>query len=701
MKQLDLVIRNKTGLHARPARVFVDIAKQFQSTIRIGHGQKQVNAKSLISVLTLGVASGQRISIDVDGADEAAAIAALEAAVWSGLGEELVVLEEHQEPRTKNQEPRTGEPENQEPENSEQSPISNLQSPISTATDNGQRTTDNVVHGVAGAPGMAIGPIFQFRRAAIVVQARAVGVLEELTRLQSALAEAREQLKALHEQVSLRTGAAEAAIFYVHLEILEDPDLLDRVRAQITDQCSAAEAWQLAIDERATQLAGLSDALLAERATDVRDVGERVLRVMVGDATLAPALPEQPFILVANDLTPSETAALDPARVLGFCTAVGGPHAHTAILARALGLPAVVSAGARVLDLPNQTPVVLDGQNGTLTIAPDAAEITRARAEMEAFQARRAAAAAASGDPAITLDGHRVEIVANIASVEDARRAAASGAEGVGLLRTEFLFLERTEAPTEEEQFAIYRDIAQALDGRPIIVRTLDIGGDKPLPYLDLPHEENPFLGERGIRLCLAHPDLLQQQLRAILRAAEFGPLRIMFPMIADIAEVRAARAMVNQLRAELHAPAIEIGIMVEVPSAAVMADRLAHEVDFFSIGTNDLTQYTLAIDRTHPKLALQADGLHPAVLRLIERTVQGAHAAGKWVGVCGELGSDPLAVPILVGLGVDELSISVPAIPLVKDQIRSLTLAECRERADQALACASASQVRQAAMNS
>jgi multiphosphoryl transfer protein len=692
MKQLDLIIRNQTGLHARPARVFVDIAKQFQSTIRIGHGQKLVNAKSLISVLTLGVTSGQRISIDVDGADEAAAIAALEAAVWSGLGEELVDLEEngHPEgqPRTENREPRTLQP----PVSSLQPPVSSLQPPASSSP--------NVVHGVAGAPGMAIGPIYQFRRAAIVVQAPAVGVLEEQARLEAALAEAREQLVALHEQVSLRTGAAEAAIFYVHLEILDDPDLLDRVRAEIADQRSAAEAWQAAVDERATQLAGLSDALLAERATDVRDVGERVLRAMAGDAAQAPALPESPFILVANDLTPSETAALDPARVLGFCTAVGGPNAHTAILARALGLPAVVSAGARVLDLPNQTPVVLDGQTGTLTIAPDAAEIARARTEMQAFQSRRVAAAAAAGDPAITLDGHRVEIVANIASVEDARRAAASGAEGVGLLRTEFLFLERTEAPTEDEQFAIYRDIALALDGRPVIVRTLDIGGDKPLPYLDLPAEENPFLGERGIRLCLAHPELLKQQLRAILRAAAFGPLRIMFPMIADIAEVRAVRAMVDALRAELHAPAVEVGIMVEVPSAAVMADLLAHEVDFFSIGTNDLTQYTLAIDRTHPKLAPQADGLHPAVLRLIERTVQGAHAAGKWVGVCGELGADAQAVPILVGLGVDELSISVPAIPLVKDQIRSLTLAQCRERATQALACASAGQVRQAAAN-
>jgi phosphocarrier protein FPr len=341
--------------------------------------------------------------------------------------------------------------------------------------------------------------------------------------------------------------------------------------------------------------------------------------------------------------------------------------------------------------------VILAGRAGSLTNAPDAAQNARARAEMQRLAARRAAAELAAADPAITSDGHRVEIAANIGGVADALRAAESGAEGVGLLRTEFLFLDRADAPTEDQQFEVYRDIVQALDGRPVIVRTLDIGGDKPLPYLDLPAEENPFLGERGIRLCLAHPDLLRQQLRAILRAAAFGPLRIMFPMIADIDELRAARAMVEQIRAELHAPAVDVGIMVEVPSAALMADVLAHEVDFFSIGTNDLTQYALAMDRTHPNLATKADGLHPAVLRLIQRTVDGAHAAGKWVGVCGELGSDPQAVPILIGLGVDELSISVPAIPTVKAQIRATTLAGCQARARQALACASASQVREA----
>ncbi len=514
-------------------------------------------------------------------------------------------------------------------------------------------------------------------------------------RLQVALDAARAQLVTLRERLQ-QTAESEAAIFEVHHEILADPDLLELVHAKIAEQLGAAAAWLFAINERAAELAALRDPLLAERAVDVRDVGERVLRLLVDTTAQAPALPAEPFILVAYDLTPSETAALDAKRVLGFCTAVGGPNAHTAILARALGLPAVVSAGPRILDIPNQTEIILDGRAGSLTIAPGADQIARSRAEIQHAQARRAAAAQSAADPAITTDGHRVEIVANIGGVADARRAAESGAEGVGLLRTEFLFLDRTEAPTEDEQFAVYRDIVQALEGRPVIVRTLDIGGDKPLPYLDLPAEDNPFLGERGIRLCLAHPDLLLQQLRAVLRAAAFGPLRIMFPMIADVTELRAARAMVDQIRAELNAPAVDVGIMVEVPSAALMADVLAHEVDFFSIGTNDLTQYTLAMDRTHPKLAAQADGLHPAVLRLIERTAQGAHAAGKWVGVCGELGSDPQAVPILVGLGVDELSVSVPAIPAVKAQIRTMTLAECQALAKRALACATASQVRE-----
>jgi phosphoenolpyruvate-protein phosphotransferase len=671
MQQLDLVIQNATGLHARPARVFVDIAKQFESTVHIRHGEKRINAKSLIAVLTLGVASGASIQVDVRGADEETAANALAAAVQAGLGEG-----EGHAPAAA---PPPAAPAAAAPPAAAQPAL----------------TAGALVRGVAGAPGIAVGPLFRLERQKIAVREQFAGVDAEHGRLDQALDSARTQLNTLHAQVAQRADASEAAIFEVHREILSDPSLLDGVRAAIAEGRSAAEAWQAATAAHAAELAELADALLAERAADIRDVGDRVLRLLTGTAASGMALPDYPVIVVAYDLTPSETAALDPERVLGFCTAVGGPTAHSAILARALGLPAVVSAGPGVLDLAADTLLILDGGAGTLTVEPDEALVAKARAAQQQQREQRAAASRAAAEPAITRDGHRVEIVANIGGLADAEQAAAGGAEGVGLLRTEFLFLERTTAPSEDEQFAVYQSIAKALKGQPVIVRTLDIGGDKPLPYLKLPAEENPFLGERGIRLCLAHPELLREQLRAIFRAAPFGTLRIMFPMIADLEELRAARVIVEEIRAELKAPRVDIGIMVEVPSAALMADALAEEVDFFSIGTNDLTQYTLAMDRTHPSLAAKADGLHPAVLRLIARTAEAAHAAGKWVGVCGELGADPLAVPILVGLGVDELSVTVPAIPSVKAQIRSLSLAECQQRARQALACGTARQVR------
>lgn len=680
MQQLDLVIHNTTGLHARPARVFVDIAKQYQSTIQVRNGEKCVNAKSLIAVLKLGVTRGQRIQIDVSGADEELAAAALVVAVRDGLGEDAVETEPPAP--TPLQEAATAS--------------------LAPAADSLHEEKDSggvVIRGVAGAPGIAVGPVYRFERARLEVRERFAGVDQEQARLRAALEAADQQIMTLREQLMQRADASEAAIFEVHREILADVELLDAVQAAITGGQGAAAAWQAAIAQQAAALAQLPDPLLAGRAADVYDVGERVLGLLTGAHTAAPALPDEPVIVLAYDLTPSETAALDPRRVLGFCTAVGGPNAHTAILARALGLPAIVSAGPAAMELTAGTLVILDGTAGTLAVNPDERAVAAAQAAQRQERDRKASAVRAAGEPAITADGHRVEVVANIGGLADAQKARAAGAEGVGLLRTEFLFLERTDAPGEEEQFAVYRDIAQALDGQPVIVRTLDIGGDKPLPYLDLPSEDNPFLGERGIRLCLAHPELLKEQLRAILRAASFGRLRIMFPMIADLTELRAARAVVQEVRAELGAPPVDIGIMVEVPSAALMADVLAQEVDFFSIGTNDLTQYTLAMDRTHPTLAAQADGLHPAVLRLIGGTAEAAHAAGKWVGVCGELGADPQAVPILIGLGVDELSVSVPAIPTVKAQIRSLTRAQCQEQARRALACATAAQVREGAI--
>ncbi|MBP7593296.1 MAG: phosphoenolpyruvate--protein phosphotransferase [Chloroflexi bacterium] len=672
MKEHDLTIHNPTGLHARPAKVFVNTAKQYKSDIRVQHGAKKANAKSLISMLTLGVECGSEIRLIVDGADEEEALAALVTAVADGLGED------------------------------HHAPVETAVPP--TAPANGQQATPgntavlpaNVIKGIPAAPGIAIGPIYHLTHEEITIDETFRGASVEEAALQKALDRARGQLVTLHKQMVQSTSASEAAIFEVHQEILEDPDLLDAVLERIHKQQSAARAWQVTIDGRAKAMAALNDPLLAGRAADIQDVGYRVLRLLMGGDEQQVSLPDHPIILVAADLSPSDTASLDRGKILGFCTAAGGPTAHSAIIARALSLPAIVSAGTAVLDIANLTPVILNGSDGTLTINPDAAAVAQAQAQQQSWQAAMSRAAATAGEPAITQDNHRVEVVANIGGLKDARKAATAGAEGVGLLRTEFLFLERTEAPTELEQFEVYRDVVQALNGQPVIVRTLDIGGDKPLPYISVPPEANPFLGERGIRLCLNRPELLRQQLRAILRAAAFGPLRIMFPMVADLSEWRAARAMVAEIRAELGAPDVEVGIMIEVPSAALMADVFAKEVDFFSIGTNDLTQYTLAMDRMHPSLAGKSDGLHPAVLRLIARTVEAAHANGKWVGVCGELGADPQAVPILVGLGVDELSVSVPSIPSVKAQIRELTLAAAQAIAQEALACGTAVEVRE-----
>jgi phosphocarrier protein FPr len=669
MRELELTLRNPTGLHARPAKVFVNTAKQFESNIRVQHGEKKVNAKSAISILTLGVGYGGQICVTAEGPDEEAAIEALRTAVESGLGEEVK---------------RPPEP---KPE-----PVPEPEPALAAEPGPAE---EGVLRGIAGAPGIAIGPLFQYQQSEIVIQEESSTPTQERRNLLSAIETAQSELKALHQEMIQRVGEGEAEIFEAHLALLDDPELVKAALDRIEDGDAAGRAWHEVTEGQAEELAGLQSELLAARAADVRDVARRVLRILAGAEEGRPRLPDDPVVLVANDLSPSDTVALDLNRVLGFCTAAGGPNSHTAILARALSLPAIVGAGADVLAVSNGVQVILDGASGQLTIDPDAEALGAAREAQRRRRIRRAQALEAAGQPAITQDGHRMEIVANVGGVAESVQAAERGAEGVGLLRTEFLFLERSSAPTEDEQFEAYRDIAQALGGQPVIVRTLDIGGDKPIPYLPVPYEENPFLGERGIRLCLSRPELLRTQLRALLRASEHGFLRVMFPMIADLGELRSAKALVEEVRAELGVPPVEMGIMIEVPSAALLAEVFAHEVDFFSIGTNDLTQYTMAMDRTHPTLAGQADGLHPAVLRLVDQTVRGAHAAGKWVGVCGELAADPQAVPILVGLGVDELSVNVPAVPIVKAQVRSLEFATAQELAAQALQCGTAAEVR------
>jgi phosphocarrier protein FPr len=504
--------------------------------------------------------------------------------------------------------------------------------------------------------------------------------------------------------VARTAGDYQAAIFDAHALFLDDAGLLDQVRAMLFDeQVTADYAWYTAIEQAAEAFAALEDPYQAARAADVRDIGRQVLARLGGaDAarSSAPAFTE-PGILVAADLAPSDTAQLDRARVLAICTAGGGPTSHSAILARALGIPAVVGLGGEVLRVPAGTLLVVDGTGGQVWPAPPDDVVARYRAQAAVERAAQDAARAASAAPAVTRDGRRIEVAANAASVAEARAGMENGAEGIGLLRTEFVFLDRHEAPGEDEQAAAYAAIADVMGALPVIIRTLDVGGDKPLPYLPLAHEDNPFLGQRAVRLCLARPELFRTQLRAILRASAGHRLRLMFPMIAERDELRAARALLAETRRELEArhvpvaPELEVGIMVEIPAAALLADRLAAEVDFFSVGTNDLTQYTLAAERGNPQLAYLADGLHPAVLREIRATVLAADAAGRWVGVCGELAGDPLAIPVLVGLGVRELSMAPASIPRAKQVVRELTYAAAAALAVQALEQASAAEVR------
>lgn len=666
-KGFEIVVRNPHGLHARPATALADLAKSFTSVIRLRHGDKVGDAKSLIALLKLGIGNGATVRVMAEGPDADAALAALREAIEGGLEDEA------------------------EAEAEQQARAHGITAPGTPAIAWEGRT----VAGVVASPGMAVGPIRQFQRGKIVVAATARDPAAEFAKLDHAIESAKRELGELFDEVWKKTGPAKAAIFRAHQEFLEDPEMIDAARDLIRQNKSAGWAWQHAYEERAAILAAMKDPVLSGRAVDLRDVGRRVLRMLADAVEDEPNLPDRPVILVADDLSPSDTARLDPAFALGLCTAAGGPTSHTAIIARSLDIPAVVGVGASVLDLADGIPAVLDGNSGLLVLDPSEADTAAAKQAQKDIAEQREAERRACYEPALMRDGTRIEVVANISEAAEAAHAVNAGGEGVGLLRTEFLFLQRDHPPDEDEQFAAYAEMTRALNGLPLIIRTLDIGGDKEVPYLSMPAEENPFLGERGIRLCLARPKLFRTQLRAIFRAAATGPVRIMYPMIATLDELAKAKAITEEVRREMDAEPVEIGIMIEVPSAVMMAAELAREVDFFSIGTNDLTQYVLAMDRLHPVLAKQADGLHPAVLRMIERTVSAAKAAGKWVGACGGIAGDPKGVAILVGLGVSELSVSIPSIAAVKAQIRGMTMDKTSALAKRALSCRNAGEVR------
>ncbi|WP_132303980.1 phosphoenolpyruvate--protein phosphotransferase [Paenibacillus sp. BK033] len=538
------------------------------------------------------------------------------------------------------------------------------------------------IKGIAASEGYAIGRAVILREEAVpqgVTYVEAGEEAAELSRFDAAVAAARSELEELHARMIASGREKEAEIFEAHLMLLEDEELIGAAQERIRGQRYKAEA---AINESgeevAAMLASLDDEYLRERAADVRDVSRRVIRKL-GHDTDADAVPaaataatssNEKSILFAFDLTPSDTAQLDPSVIGGFVTAVGGRTSHSAIIARSVGIPAIVGAGDKALRIEDGQLVIVDGAAGLVLVDPEDEELARYQALQEQAAGQRALLEQFRGQPSVSADGHQVELVANIGSVQDARQAQQQGAEGVGLFRTEFLYMGRPDLPTEEEQFTAYKEAAEAFgQAAPIVIRTMDIGGDKELPSLQLEKEDNPFLGYRAIRICLDRPDLFKTQLRAVLRASAYGNLKIMFPMIATLGEWRQAKALLEQAKQELRSEhvafneRIEAGIMIEIPAAAQMADRFAREVDFFSIGTNDLVQYTMAADRMNPKLGYLSDPLHPPVLRLIHQVIRAAHKENKWVGMCGEMAGTPIAIPILLGLGLDEFSMSASAV--------------------------------------
>jgi len=650
MREATLTVTHRSGLHARPAAILVQMARGFDSAVTISAGGDSTLGTSILGVLALGVDQGSMITIRVEGEDEDEALRAISRLITSNFGEVAV----------------------------------------------------NTLRGLPSSPGIAIGPVYRCSRSELVCERTTVAdVGVEQQRFRDALEVAREQLLSVHAGVRDDFGAGHAAIFGAQVLMLEDPELVRTVLESIESLGTNAECALLdAAEAYATRLDRLEDPYLRIRAADVRDMADRLLRVLLG-------LDESPFaglsvpsIIVAGNIAPSDMALLDKSMALGFVTAEGGPTSHAAILARALGLPAAVGVGSDVLAISTGTTVVLDGSEGAVLVDPSEGTLDEYRRMRSAIGDALAEARSHAHEPAVTREGQSVEILANVGSVAEATAAVQAGAGGIGLLRTEFLYLGRRQMPDEEEQVRAYQAVFEAVGDRPVVLRTLDLGSDKEVPYLALPREANPFLGLRGIRLGLARPEFLRPQLRAVLRAGAGRDVRLLLPLVSTVGEVRAARQVLAECRAELLDEGfalgglLPVGAMIEVPAAALMVDRLAGHVDFFSIGTNDLSQYLMAADRTNSAVAALVNGLQPALLRLVASVIGSAHAHGKRVGLCGELAGEPAAIPILLGLGLDEFSMSPPAVPLAKQILRTLTLPLAEDIARAALDMSSPEEV-------
>ena len=561
-----------------------------------------------------------------------------------------------------------------------------------------------MISGILASPGIAFGKALLLKEDEIVINQGKISADQidvEINRFLEARTKSAAQLEAIKEMAGRTFGEEKEAIFEGHIMLLEDEELEGDIRSFIKDnKASADKAIYEVIEQYAKMMAELDDPYLRERATDFRDIGTRLVKNVLGIAVVNLSTIDEEVILVAKDLTPSETAQINLKYVLGFVTDIGGRTSHTSIMARSLELPAIVGTNDITARVNNGDMLILDGINNQIIINPTAEQLAEAKKFQAQFQAEKDELAKLKDLPAITLDGHQVEVCANIGTVKDTEGAIRNGAEGVGLYRTEFLFMDRDALPTEDEQFKAYKEVAEAMPDQPIIVRTMDIGGDKELPYMNFPKEMNPFLGWRAVRIFFDREDIMHAQLRAILRASAFGKLRIMFPMIISVEEFRSLKATVEQLKAELRADgkafdeSIEVGIMIETPAAAVMAHHLAKEVDFFSIGTNDLTQYTLAVDRGNEMISAMYNPLSPSVLTLIKMVIDASHDNGKWTGMCGELAGDERATLLLLGMGLDEFSMSAISVPRIKKLIRNTNFEDVKAMADQALSYATAAEI-------
>lgn len=559
------------------------------------------------------------------------------------------------------------------------------------------------IQGISGSRGVAVGNVYRYIQEEIVIPDYTVAddkVEEEIGKFAAAMAATLKQLDTIRQKALDEMGPEEAAIFEAHMQIAQDPSLSDGIKSLVeSSHTNVVAATAQTIETFANIFLGMEDPYMRERGADIKDIGDRLMRNMLGMNPRGLSHISGEVILVAQDLAPSDTASLDKNVVKGIVTAAGGPTSHAAIMARTLEIPAVMGVGDIESFVDGDKAVVL-GTDGIVEINPSDADWDEYTNQAAAFQEELKRLRESANLEATTTDGHHVELFGNIGKAKDAKNALTMGAQGIGLYRTEFLYMENDELPTEDVQFEEYKKVAQDMKGKPVIIRTMDIGGDKELKCLDLPSEMNPFLGYRAIRISLNRPDIFKVQLRALLRASAFGDIHIMYPMIASVEEVKQANAMLNECKEELTAEGkefnkdIKVGIMIEVPAAAVISPILAKYVDFFSIGTNDLCQYTLAVDRMNESIGSLYQPLHPGVLRLIKHVIDASHEQGKFTGMCGELASDPVATMILLGLGLDEFSMTASSIPLIKNILRSVSKAECEEVANKALTMDTAEEI-------